>query len=66
MTGPLGMGGYIPLGGSESDKITANRISSRGPLESEPLGIYFIDHTYTEHVHLGSGSIVGLTEIILL
>ena len=57
MTGALGMGGYIQFGGSESDKITANRISSRGPLESEPLGIYFDRiNASTEHVHLGSGS----------
>jgi len=57
MTGALGMGGYVPTGGVEADKIPPNRISSRGPQESEPLGIYFDRRSSNlEHVHLGSGS----------
>ena len=54
MTGPLGMGGYTLLDGTV---IAANSISSRGPQESEPVGIYFEwKQAGLEHVHLGSGS----------
>tara|TARA_B100001094_G_scaffold326272_1_gene382095 strand:- start:9670 stop:10659 length:990 start_codon:yes stop_codon:yes gene_type:complete len=54
MTGALGMGGYRTIGGVD---IAANSISSRGPFETEPLGIYFEwKESNLEHVHLGSGS----------